>query len=77
MPGKSAPKDWDFSAPEAILKAAGGAITNLDNEDLYYGTSNFEHGGTIVATNDLLMHESICLKIKEIIKEYYIYPYKS
>ena len=27
LPGKSSPKDWDFAAPEAILKAAGGAIT--------------------------------------------------
>ena len=34
LPGKSSPKDWDFAAPEAILKAAGGAITNLDNEEL-------------------------------------------
>ena len=37
LPGKSAPKDWDFAAPEAILKAAGGSITNIDNEDLVYG----------------------------------------
>ncbi|MDC3164258.1 3'(2'),5'-bisphosphate nucleotidase CysQ, partial [Prochlorococcus sp. AH-716-F13] len=35
LPGKSTPKDWDFSAPEAILKAAGGAITNLDNKVKY------------------------------------------
>ena len=42
MPGKSSPKDWDFSAPEAILKASGGAITNLDNEQLSYGKINFE-----------------------------------
>ena len=76
LPGKSAPKDWDFSAPEAILKAAGGAITNLDNEDLNYGKSHFQHGGIIVASNDLLMHESICLKIKEIIRKYDIYPNK-
>ena len=76
LPGKSAPKDWDFSAPEAILKAAGGAITNLDNEDLNYGKSHFQHGGIIVASNDLLMHESICLKIKEIIRKYNIYPNK-
>ena len=34
LPGQSSPKDWDFAAPEAILKAAGGAITNLDNEEL-------------------------------------------
>ena len=76
LPGKSAPKDWDFSAPEAILKAAGGAITNLDNEDLNYGKSHFQHGGIIVASNDLLIHESICLKIKEIIRKYDIYPNK-
>ena len=74
LPGKSAPKDWDFSAPEAILKAAGGAITNLDNEDLNYGKSHFQHGGIIVASNDLLIHKSICLKIKEIIRKYDIYP---
>ena len=76
LPGKSAPKDWDFSAPEVILKTAGGAITNLDNENLYYGSSNFEHGGIIVASNNLLMHESICLKIKNIIREFDIYPNK-
>ena len=29
LPGKSSPKDWDLAAPAAILKAAGGAITNL------------------------------------------------
>ena len=34
---KNSPKDWDFAAPEAILKAAGGSITNLDNEELFYG----------------------------------------
>ena len=39
LPGKSSPKDWDFAAPEAILRAAGGAITNLDNEELSYGNS--------------------------------------
>ena len=30
LPGKSSPKDWDFAAPESILKAAGGAITNIN-----------------------------------------------
>ena len=74
LKGKSAPKDWDFAAPEVILKASGGAITNLDNENLHYGTSNFEHNGIIVASNDSLIHESICLEIKNIIEEYDIYP---
>ena len=74
LPGESSPKDWDFSAPETILKTAGGAITNLDNEDLSYGKSNFEQGGIIVASNNYVMHKSICLEIKEIIKKYDLYP---
>ena len=73
-PGESSPKDWDFSAPETILKGSGGAITNLDNEELTYGKSNFEQGGIIVASNNYLMHESICLEIKEIIKKNDLYP---
>ena len=74
LPGESSPKDWDFSAPAAILKAAGGAITNLNNEELTYGNSNFEQGGIIVATSNNLSHEKICLEIKEIIKKYNLYP---
>ena len=45
LPDNSSPKDWDFSALEVILKAAGGAITNLNNEDLSYGKDNFDQGG--------------------------------
>ena len=74
VPGKSSPKDWDFAAPESILRAAGGAITNLDNEDLSYGKSGFEQGGIIVATNDKKTHQSICLEIKKIIEDNGIYP---
>ena len=74
LPGKSSPKDWDFAAPEAILKAAGGAITNLDNEELLYGKSNFEQGGIIVASNNSLTHKNICLEIKDIIKKYDLFP---
>ena len=43
LPGKSCPKDWDFAAPEAILKAAGGAITNLNNEELIYNGENLSN----------------------------------
>ena len=75
LPGKSAPKDWDFSAPEAILKTAGGAITNLDNEKLFYGKSNFQHGGIIIATNNSLTHQKVCSEIKEIIKKNDLYPF--
>ena len=74
LPGKSSPKDWDFAAPEAILKAAGGAITNIDNQELSYCKSNFEQGGIIVASNNKLKHGIICNKIKEIIEKDKIYP---
>ena len=74
LPGKSAPKDWDFAAPEAILKAAGGAITSIDNEDLVYGRTDLKHSGIIIASNNKENHKRICLQIKEIIERYNIYP---
>ncbi len=74
LPGKSSPKDWDFAAPESILKAAGGAITNLDNEELTYGEISFQQGGIIVATSDRNTHGSICHEIKKIIEKDAIYP---
>ena len=75
LPGKSTPKDWDFSAPAAVLKAAGGAITNLHNQELIYGKSNYEQGGIIVATSNNVTHKNICLKIKEVVKKYNLYPF--
>ena len=74
LPGKSSPKDWDFSAPEIILKNAGGAITTLDNQELIYGKSNFVQGGIIIASNNNIYHGEFCSQIKEIIKKYELYP---
>ena len=74
LPGKTAPKDWDFAAPEAILKAAGGSITNIDNEELVYGSTDLKHSGIIIASNNKKNHKRICFEVKEIIKEYNIYP---
>ena len=76
LPGKSSPKDWDFAAPEAILKAAGGAITTLDCQPLTYGKSNFEQDGIIVASSNLVTHMNVCLQIKEIIEKHNLYPLK-
>ena len=73
LPGKSAPKDWDFAAPAALLKAAGGAITYLDNKELVYNQPKFEQKGIIVASNNRLNHEKVCLKIKEIMLRNKIY----
>ena len=74
LPGESAPKDWDFAAPEAILKAAGGAITSIDNEDLVYGRTDLKQSGIIIASNNKKNHERICSEVKAIIEEYDIYP---
>ena len=74
LPGKTAPKDWDFAAPEAILKAAGGSITNIDNEDLVYGRTDLKHSGIIIASNNKENHKRICSEVKAIIEEYNIYP---
>ena len=77
LPGKSSPKDWDFAAPEVILKTAGGAVTNLENEELCYEKPDFEQGGIIIASNNKIMHSKLCFQIKEIIKKYDIYPFMS
>ena len=72
--GQSSPKDWDFAAPEAILKAAGGVITNIENEELSYCQNNFEQRGIIIASSNKKTHREICLQIKEIIKKNDLYP---
>ena len=74
IPGKSSPKDWDFAAPEAVLKASGGALTNLNNQELSYGKPNYEQGGIIIASNNVETHSKLCSEIKEIIRRYDIYP---
>ena len=74
LPGKSAPKDWDFAAPEALIKAAGGKITKLNNEKLFYNNDKFEQRGLIVATNSAESHKEICNEIAKIIEEFDILP---
>ena len=77
LPGRSGPKDWDFAAPEVILKNSGGAMTNLDNEDLVYNEANYEQKGIIIATSNKETHKDVCSQIKEIIKQYDLYPLNS
>ena len=77
MPNKSSPKDWDFAAPEIILKAAGGAITNIENEELSYNNLNFEQRGIIIASNNRQLHKEICSEIKDLIRANNIFPLDS
>ena len=75
LPGKSSPKDWDFAAPAAALKAAGGAITDLNNEELIYGNSDFQQGGIIIASSNHNNHGNICLEIKKVLNKFNLYPF--
>ena len=73
LPNQSSPKDWDFAAPEALLKAAGGSITNLDNQELVYNKPSFEQSGIIIATSDKNTHPKICLEIKNVLRKFNIH----
>ena len=75
-PQKGSPKDWDFAAPDAILKAAGGVITNLENEEIVYNKKNLDHGGLIIASNNRTNHEYICKELKAIIEKDNLIPFK-
>ncbi len=69
LPGQSSPKDWDFAAPEAILRKAGGRITNINNEMLSFNKKDFKQEGLIVATSNKANHKNICSQLKEIIQK--------
>ena len=51
LSGKSAPKDWDMAAPEAVLLAAGGRFTHADQADLTYNTGDVRQAGCLIASN--------------------------
>jgi len=69
LPGQSSPKDWDFAAPEALLRSAGGMVTNLENKELDYNNPNYEQKGLIIASNNKDNHKNICKEIKLFLKE--------
>ena len=51
LSGRTAPKDWDMAAPEAVLRAAGGAFRHADGRPLTYGRPGFAQAGCIVASH--------------------------
>ena len=67
LPGKSSPKDWDFAAPESVLRCAGGTITNENNEPLSYNRNNYLQPGIIIASGNRNNHANLCQLIKETI----------
>lgn len=52
LSGRSAPKDWDMAAPEAVLLAAGGSFSHADGEPLLYNTGDVRQAGCLIASNN-------------------------
>ncbi|WP_049858541.1 3'(2'),5'-bisphosphate nucleotidase CysQ family protein [Gloeothece citriformis] len=59
LSGKSAPKDWDFAAPELILTEAGGTFTHFSGEPLTYNKGDVRQWGGLMASNGRC-HEELC-----------------
>ncbi|MEM8637499.1 MAG: 3'(2'),5'-bisphosphate nucleotidase CysQ [Cyanobacteria bacterium P01_G01_bin.54] len=51
LSGKSAPKDWDFAAPELILTEAGGQFTSFEGQELLYNQGDVRQWGGLMASN--------------------------
>ncbi|MFM2304885.1 MAG: hypothetical protein RLZZ135_2297 [Cyanobacteriota bacterium] len=66
LSGDSAPKDWDFAAPELILTEAGGKFTAPDGSLVKYNQGDVSKWGCFIASNGA-WHQQIldcCQKFK-------------
>jgi 3'(2'), 5'-bisphosphate nucleotidase len=59
LSGKSAPKDWDMAAPEAVLRAAGGEFSHADGRPLTYNTGHGLQAGCLIASHGAA-HRLLC-----------------
>jgi 3'(2'), 5'-bisphosphate nucleotidase len=59
LSGKSAPKDWDMAAPEAVLIAAGGGFSHADGRPLTYNTGDVRQAGCLIASHGPA-HAELC-----------------
>jgi len=57
--GLSAPKDWDYCAPEIILTEAGGKLTHFDGSEITYNNPDISQWGNIIASNGH-RHSELC-----------------
>tara|TARA_Y100000992_G_scaffold161834_1_gene108396 strand:+ start:202 stop:975 length:774 start_codon:yes stop_codon:yes gene_type:complete len=46
--------EWDIAAGHAILKHAGGSVTNFNNEEILYGKKNFKNPSLILKSKNIL-----------------------
>ena len=59
LSGKSAPKDWDMAAPEAVLRAAGGCFSHADGRPLAYNSGDVRQAGCLIASHGP-SHRQLC-----------------
>lgn len=59
LSGRSAPKDWDMAAPEAVLRAAGGAFSHADGRPLSYNDGDIRQAGCLIASHGPT-HRELC-----------------
>jgi 3'(2'), 5'-bisphosphate nucleotidase len=64
LSGKSAPKDWDMAAPDAVLRAAGGSFTHADGRLLNYNTGDVRQAGCLIASHGPA-HAALCERTTE------------
>ncbi len=57
--GKSAPKDWDYCAPEIVLTEAGGKLSRFDGSPLTYNNPDVVQWGNVIASNGR-SHDLLC-----------------
>jgi 3'(2'), 5'-bisphosphate nucleotidase len=68
LSGKSAPKDWDFAAPELILTEAGGKFTHFSGKPLIYNQGDVRQWGGLMASNGHC-HEILCQQATTVLAE--------
>ncbi len=68
LSGKSAPKDWDFAAPELILTEAGGQFTRFDGSAIQYNQEDVSQGGGILASKGTC-HLQLCTTAADLLKK--------
>lgn len=68
LSGKSAPKDWDFAAPELILTESGGQFTHFDGSPLQYNQGDVNQWGGVLASNGSF-HAELCREAERILAE--------
>lgn len=63
-------KKWDTCAPEAVLAAAGGRLTDISGDTYKYGAKElFPNLGGVLATAAGVSHESVVTKIPDQLKK--------